>query len=59
MLLKADNSENKLNKKTRLKVAAIQILRNALHEKTNMLIYLLRLLQDTFSKALPFVCLNV
>ena len=43
MFLKADNSENEFNLKARLNVETKQNLRNALHNKTNMLIYLLRL----------------
>ena len=43
MFLKADNSENEFNLKARLNVETKQNLRNALHKKTNMLIYLLRL----------------
>ena len=48
MFLKVDNSENEFNMKKRLKVETKIILRNALHKKANMLIYLLKLLQDTF-----------
>ena len=36
--------------KARLKAEIKLIIRNALHKKPNMLIYLLRLLQDTFNK---------
>ena len=43
MFLKADNSENEFNLKARLNVETKQNLRNALHKKTNMLMYLLRL----------------
>lgn len=43
MFLKAENSENEFNLKARLNVETKQNLRNALHNKTNMLIYLLRL----------------
>ena len=43
MFLIADNSENEFNLKARLNVETKQNLRNALHKKTNMLIYLLRL----------------
>ena len=43
MFLKAENSENEFNLKARLNVETKQYLRNALHNKTNMLIYLLRL----------------
>ena len=39
MFLKADNSENEFNLKARLNVETKQNLRNALHKKTNMLIY--------------------
>ena len=37
--------------KARLKDETKQILRNALHKKTDMLMYLLRLLQHTFNKS--------
>ena len=47
MFLKVDKSENEFNMKARLKVAKP----NPLHEKTNTLLYLLRLLQDFFNKS--------
>ena len=37
--------------KARLKDETKQILRNALHKKTDMLMYLLRLLQHTYNKS--------
>ena len=37
--------------KARLKDETKEILRNALHKKTDMLMYLLRLLQHTFNKS--------
>ena len=43
MFLKVDNSEYEFNLKARLNVETKQNLRNALHKKTRMLIYLLRL----------------
>ena len=43
MFLKADNSENEFNLKPRLNIETKQNLRNALHKKTNMLIYFLSL----------------
>ena len=51
IFLRFDNSENEFNMKARLKDETKQILRNALHKKTDMLMYLLRLLQHTFNKS--------
>ena len=47
------HSENEFNMKARLKVETKYIPRNALHKKTNMLVYLLRLLQHTFNRLAP------
>ena len=47
------HSENEFNMKARLKVETKYIPRNALHEKTSMLVYLLRLLQHTFNRLAP------
>ena len=51
IFLRFDNSESEFNMKARLKDETKQILRNALHKKTHMLMYLLRLLQHTFNKS--------
>ena len=45
------HSENEFNMKARLKVETKYIPRNSLHKKTNMLVYLLRLLQHTFNRS--------
>ena len=45
------HSENEFNMKARLKAETKYIPRNALHKKTNVLVYLLRLLQHTFNKS--------
>ena len=51
IFLRFDNGENEFNMKARLKDETKSILRNALHKKTDMLMYLLRLLQHTFKKS--------